>query len=108
MGIKKQPCYAYFQGIKPLGDQKIVLAHVYGHADFFKNNYWFSKTNRKMMDEMANHATRVRKHIEKHGQDVVEKWLDICLSVEHLIDPHSMFMQRGPHDAPITQPKREE
>ena len=27
------------------------------------------KTNRKMIDGMANHATRVRRHIERHGQD---------------------------------------
>jgi spore cortex formation protein SpoVR/YcgB (stage V sporulation) len=32
------------------------MAHVYGHCDFFKNNYYFSHTNRKMMDQMANHA----------------------------------------------------
>ena len=43
------------------------MAHVYGHNDFFKNNIWFSRTNRKMMDEMANHSTHVRKHIERHG-----------------------------------------
>jgi len=108
MVINNDPCYAYLQESNALVDQKLVIAHVYGHADFFKNNYWFSKTNRKMMDEMANHATRVRKHIEKHGQEAVERWLDVCLSIEHLIDPHSMFMQRGPHDAPVVQPRREE
>ncbi len=70
------------------------MAHVYGHADFFKHNLWFSKTNRKMMDEMANHATRVRRHIERQGHDVVERFIDRCLSLESLIDPHSMFMQR--------------
>ena len=47
-----------------LVDQKLVMAHVYGHSDFFKNNIWFSQTNRKMMDEMANHATQVRKYID--------------------------------------------
>ena len=96
MVINNDPCYAYLQESNALVDQKLVIAHVYGHCDFFKNNYWFSKTNRKMMDEMANHATHVRKHIEKHGYDVVERWLDVCLSIEDLIDPHSMFMSRGP------------
>ena len=38
------------------------MAHVYGHCDFFKNNVCFAHTNRKMMDEMANHATRVRRY----------------------------------------------
>jgi len=42
---------------------------------------------------MANHSTHVRKHIEKHGYDTVEQFMDVCLSIEHLIDPHSMFSQ---------------
>lgn len=98
MVINNDPCYAYLQESNALVDQKLVISHVYGHADFFKNNLWFAQTNRKMMDEMANHATRVRRHIEKHGYDTVEKFLDVCLSLEHLIDPHSMFLRRGPTD----------
>src|SRR5438270_9082136 len=108
MVINNDPCYAYLQESNALVDQKLVIAHVYGHSDFFKNNLWFSQTNRKMMDEMANHSTHVRKHIERHGQDVVERWLDICLSVEHLIDALSMFLKRGPIDTVPQQPKRED
>ena len=106
MVINNDPCYAYLQESNALVDQKLVIAHVYGHCDFFKNNYWFSKTNRKMMDEMANHATHVRKHIEKHGYDTVERWLDVCLSLEDLIDPHSMFMSRGPMEMRKEDSKR--
>jgi stage V sporulation protein R len=94
MVINTDPCYAYLQESNAVTDQKLVMAHVYGHADFFKNNFWFSRTNRKMMDEMANHATRVRRHVERHGQETVERFLDMCLSVEHLIDPHSAFVRR--------------
>ncbi len=94
MVINNDPCYAYLQESNNVTDQKLVMAHVYGHADFFKNNLWFSRTNRKMMDEMANHATRVRRHVERQGQEVVERFLDLCLSVEHLIDPHSVFVRR--------------
>ncbi len=108
MVINNDPCYAYLQESNALVDQKLVIAHVYGHADFFKNNLWFGQTNRKMMDEMANHATHVRKHIEKHGYDVVEKWLDVCLSVEDLIDPHSMFVNRGPLDSVRQDTERDE
>jgi stage V sporulation protein R len=100
MVINNDPCYAYLQESNALVDQKLVIAHVYGHSDFFKNNLWFSGTNRKMMDEMANHATHIRKHAERHGSATVEKWLDICLSIEDLIDPMSMFMRRAPAEAP--------
>ena len=94
MVINNDPCYAYLQESNAVTDQKLVMAHVYGHADFFKNNLWFARTDRKMMDEMANHATRVRRHVDRHGQDVVERFIDACLCLENLIDPHAMFMQR--------------
>ena len=94
MVINNDPCYAYLLECNHLVDQKIVMAHVYGHCDFFKNNIWFSKTNRKMMDTMANHATKIRKYIDKYGLDAVEAFIDICLSIDGLIDPHSVFIER--------------
>ena len=48
------------------------MAHVYGHCDFFKNNYWFSQTNRKMIDEMANHGNRIRRYMDRFGVEEVE------------------------------------
>jgi len=108
MVINNDPCYAYLQESNQLVDQKLVISHVYGHADFFKNNLWFSQTNRKMMDEMANHATRIRRHIEKQGYDTVEKFLDVCLSVEDLIDAHGMFLNRGPMEQKPEEVPRQE
>ncbi|MCB9838333.1 MAG: SpoVR family protein [Phycisphaeraceae bacterium] len=94
MVINNDPCYAYLQESNATLDQKLVMAHVFAHSDFFKRNAWFARTNRKMMDEMANHATRVRRHIERHGADTVERFIDTCVSVENLIDPHSLFVRR--------------
>ncbi len=93
MVINTDPCYAYLLNSNPYIDQKLVMAHVYGHCDFFKNNYWFSKTNRKMIDQMANHASRVRRYMDLHGEDVVETFIDRCLSVEDLIDPYLPFQE---------------
>jgi stage V sporulation protein R len=94
MVINNDPCYAYLLECNHLVDQKIVMAHVFGHCDFFKNNIWFSKTNRKMMDTMANHATKIRKYIDKYGLEAVENFIDICLSIDDLIDHHSVFIER--------------
>lgn len=94
MVINTDPCYAYLQESNSVTDQKLVMAHVYGHADFFKQNFWFGKTDRKMLDQMGNHATRVRRHIDQQGAEVVERFIDACLSVEYLIDPHAPFVQR--------------
>jgi stage V sporulation protein R len=86
MVINNNPCYAYLLRANSMVFQKTVIAHVFGHCDFFKNNYYFSRTNRKMLDQMANHATFVRRAINEIGQDTVESFLDVCLSLENLID----------------------
>ncbi len=89
--INNDPCYAYLLDCNKTVDQKMVIAHVYGHSDFFKNNYWFSKTNRKMMDELANHGSRIQRYSDRFGEEEVEAFLDATLSIEDLIDPHSAF-----------------
>ena len=96
MVINTNPCYAYLLTSNLLVDQKLVMVHVFGHADFFKNNLWFAHTNRKMLDEMANHATRVRRHIERYGIDRVEDFIDACLSLDNLIDIHAAGIRRRP------------
>ncbi len=94
MVINNDPCYAYLLDSNKEVDQKLVMAHVYAHCDFFKNNIYFKHTNRKMMDESANHATRIKKYIDKYGIDTVEQFIDICLSIDNLIDIHSPYIRR--------------
>jgi stage V sporulation protein R len=94
MVINNDPCYAYLMRSNHTVDQKLVMAHVYGHCDFFKNNAYFGHTNRKMMDEMANHGTRIRSYVERFGEDEVESFLDRCMSIDDLIDVHSTAIRR--------------
>ena len=108
MVINTNPAYAYLMKANNLVDQKTVIAHVYAHVDFFKNNYWFSKTNRKMLDTMANHAVKIRGYMDRYGQDVVETFIDRCLAIESLIDPFSPFINPKPRpdaNAPEAEPK---
>ncbi len=94
MVINNDPCYAYLMRSNHTVDQKLVMAHVYGHCDFFKNNAYFAHTNRKMMDEMANHGTRIRHYVERFGEDEVEAFMDRCMSIDDLIDVHSTAIRR--------------
>ena len=91
MVINTDPCYAYLLTANELADQKLVIAHVYGHCDFFKCNAYFGKTNRRMLDQMANHAARINRYVDQFGHEAVERFIDTCLSVEDLIDPHLPF-----------------
>src|SRR6185295_13006422 len=112
--INNNPAIAYLLEGNSLTDQKLVMCHVYGHVDFFKNNFAFRSTdlnatgkvinpvlagvtyqpNRKWVDRIANHGAAVRRIVDRHGIDEVEKFIDNCLSLENLIDPFSAFVVR--------------
>lgn len=92
--INTDPSYAYLLDNNAFVDQKLVMAHVFGHVDFFKNNLWFAPTNRKMLDAMANHAARIRRIMDRVGESEVEQWIDVCLSIDNLIDPYLGHIRR--------------
>ncbi|MSR62348.1 MAG: SpoVR family protein [Planctomycetes bacterium] len=93
--INNDPTYAYLVRSNSLMEQKLVMAHVYGHADFFKHNLWFAPTERKMLDVMANHSTRVRRYVDAFGLEEVEQFLDRVLSLDTLIDPFLPRREQG-------------
>jgi stage V sporulation protein R len=95
MVINNNPCYAYLLNSNQLVDQKLVIAHVFAHCDFFKNNAYFKNTNRRMMDELANHGNRIHDYMARHGQNEVEDFIDTCSSLENLIDSKLLFAYTG-------------
>ncbi len=110
MVINTDPAYAYLMSSNSMVDQKTVMAHVFGHVDFFQNNIWFSKTNRKMLDAMANNAGKIRRYMDLYGQDTVENFIDQCLRIDNLIDPQLPFREqkRSESGQDQLQPKPQE
>jgi stage V sporulation protein R len=115
MVINNNPSFAYLLEGNSLTDQKLVMCHVYGHVDFFKNNFTFRSTdldasdpvtdplarrgagyepNRRWIDKMANHGAAVRRIVDRYGIHRVEEFIDTCLSIENLTDPWSRFVVR--------------
>lgn len=94
MVINTNPSYAYLLEGNEMVTQKMVMAHVTAHIDFFKHNMWFAHTDRKMLDEMANHASRIQRLVNRYGQDEIESFIDVCLSLENLIDYHAPYIKR--------------
>ena len=92
--INTEPVVAYLVNTNSHLEQKLVIAHVCGHADFFKHNSWFAATDRGMLARMGFHSERVRAAMDAHGQDQVEEFLDLALSLETLIDPYLPLRRR--------------
>ena len=93
--INSNPSYAFLLETNSPTQNKMVIAHVLGHVDFFKHNVYFSKTNRRMVDEAAIHARRMAEYEFKYGRKVVEEFLDAVLSIEEHIDPNFFIKKEG-------------
>jgi stage V sporulation protein R len=91
--INANPAYAFLLENNSLLQNKLVIAHVLGHVDFFKHNAYFSRTNRRMIDDAAIHARRINEYEFKYGRKVVEDFLDAVLSIEEHIDPY-LFIKK--------------
>ncbi|GIN73827.1 stage V sporulation protein R [Bacillus sp. J14TS2] len=85
--INSNPCYAFLLDTNSLIQNKLIVAHVLAHCDFFKNNARFQNTKRDMVESMAATAERVRQYEIEHGKREVEDFLDAVLSIEEHIDP---------------------
>lgn len=85
--INSDPCYAFLLDSNTLLQNKTVCAHVLGHCDFFKNNAWFGRTSRDMVERMAANAERIRAYELEHGRDRVEKLLDAGMAYMEHVDP---------------------
>ncbi|MGB5414638.1 MAG: SpoVR family protein, partial [Polyangiales bacterium] len=114
--INNNPSIAYLLEGNSIVDQKLVMAHVYAHVDFFKNNFCFRMTSqgrdpksgadvRKWIDAMANHGAIVRKWANRIGIETVEQFIDACLSLENLIDPQKPFLPK--ESSPSTSEEEE-
>ena len=91
--INTNPSYGFLLETNSPIQNKLVMAHVLGHVDFFKNNAYFSKTNRRMVETVSAHTGRMTEYEFKHGRKTVERFLDSVLSIEEHIDPN-FFIRR--------------
>lgn len=110
MVINTDPCFAYLLDVNDLVDHKTVMAHAFAHCDFFKNNIWFASTNRKMLDDLANHGSRIERYKSEEGEEEIEKFVDACFSIKDLIDIHASViipaLRKKEGEASSQEPKK--
>lgn len=85
--INSNPCYAFLLNTNSLIQNKLIIAHVLAHSDFFKNNYYFTQTRSDMVESMTATSERFSYYEERYGKVIVEKTIDAVLSIQEHIDP---------------------
>jgi stage V sporulation protein R len=102
--INANPAYAFLLENNGLLQNKVVIAHVLGHTDFFKHNAYFAPTSRQMVETASVHADRIRRYEFEHGPQAVEEFLDAVLSIAEHIDPYPHMRRK--EDAEPEKPAR--
>ncbi len=85
MVINSDPCLAYLMRDNTLLLQILTIAHVYGHNDFFHNNFTFTSATdaRNTLMMFKTHGSRIDSYIEDPsiGIEQVEETLDHAHSI---------------------------
>ncbi len=97
--INSDPCLAYLMTDNSLCLQILTIAHVYGHNDFFKNNFTFTSATdaKETIGSFKARADRVRSYIEDPsiGDDRVERVLDAAHALAFCMSPNAAMPRLG-------------
>jgi stage V sporulation protein R len=104
------PNRAFLVNTNSLQENTLVVAHVLGHADFSKNNYFFKRAQEQLgchiVETAATHAHRINEAIEAYGHTRVEQVLDAALAIEQHIDDHKPVNRLLYKNYPDKQPEQ--
>jgi len=101
MVINSNPAYAWLLDQNTLTENKLVVAHVFGHVDFSENNILYQATDKKIISTCAQNAEIISEYSFKYGEEIVERWIDACLTLSWninlnpVINKEYKWMHRG-------------
>jgi len=94
-----EPARAYLMNTNTLAVQSLVVAHVYGHVNFFTENKYFANSRNDMISVMSEATKRFNSYEKKYGIDEVERIVD----AGHAIQFHSSPFETETEDEKRTR-----
>jgi stage V sporulation protein R len=108
--INTNPCYAFLLDTNGFVQNKMIIAHVLAHSDYFANNAYYARTSRRMLETVSVNANRLRQYEYEHGKEAVEKVLDAALAIQEHVEAGATAYKRRPlfddDGRPNPRPKR--
>jgi len=105
MVINSNPAIAYLMRDNTLLLQILTIAHVYGHNDFFKNNFTYRTTRAEYtIESFKAHTLRVRRYVEDPsiGIEKVERILDAAHALS-LNCSRNLAIRKLSHEEQVTR-----
>lgn len=83
--INSDPCHAFLLEDTSLVEQTMIVAHVYAHSDFFKNNMFTCNTDKNILNTMEKNKDTINRYEERFGIDKVEGVLDAAMALKNSV-----------------------
>lgn len=84
--LNTDPVYAFLLDTNSHLENLMVIAHVMGHVDFFKNNTWYQKSDPDMLNKCELHARTIREMGEEYGTRKVEDIIEATLTIANTVN----------------------
>ncbi len=94
--INTNPCYAFLLDTNGFVQNKMIIAHVLAHSDYFANNAYYARTSRRMLESVSVNANRLRQYEFEHGKEAVESVLDAVLAIQEHVEAGATTYKRRP------------
>jgi len=85
--LNTDPVYAFLLDTNSHLENLMVIAHVMGHVDFFKNNTWYVRSDRNILNHCEQHARRIKAFKEECGSAVIDEYIEAALTVSNTVTP---------------------
>lgn len=93
--LNANPSRAYLMTTNPFPVQVMVMAHVYAHNDFVKNNVYFRPTRRDMITSASEDSVKFRQYEKEYSHDRVERIIECGFRIEMNIDPNFFILEES-------------
>ena len=88
--LNTDPSYAFLLETNSYLENRMVIAHVFGHVDFFKNNRWYKQSDKGILDTCERNARTIRRMEPVVGKDLLDDIIASALTISSTVDPFEL------------------
>ncbi len=85
--LNTDPVHAFLLDSNSELENLMVIAHVHGHVDFFKNNVWYARSDKEILNKTERNARFVRELSSIHGKHLVEDIIAAIMMLAPTVSP---------------------
>lgn len=88
--LNTDPSYAFLLDSNSYMENRMVIAHVFGHVDFFRNNRWYKLSDKDILNKCEQNSRFMRRLEPMVGKDLLDEVIAAALTISSSVDPFEL------------------